>query len=368
MFSRHAPPLSAVALVLTLAACTGGGPATSPPPAAAGQPAAAAPAAPPSPPTVLTLGIVAAVGYPFYIGIERGYYREQGIDLQIELVRTGTDMVPMIAQGQLDISQQAVSPATFNALLRGVAMKAIVDASHSDPGQRSHAAMVRTELWESGAVRTMSDLVGRRVGSGTPPVGPSIAVDRALRRAGHRIQEFDLVQLSQPDMPAALNNGSIDGAVVFEPAISATLGLNAGVVVGWLADEYPGQAIAVQVIGTSLIDRPDLARRFTLGYVRGARDYTDTIKHKVGVEEMAALLTPYNGLDVGLNADLLRRHGLTSIDPDGRINKESMAYDLGWYIETGQVERTVDLDKFVDMQYADWAVAQLGPYAPPRRQ
>jgi NitT/TauT family transport system substrate-binding protein len=365
MFPRLAPATSAVALVLSLAACGGGGgPAANPPPAAAGTAPVATHA---GPPTTLTLGIVAAVGYPFYVAIERGYFREQGIDLQIEPVRTGTDMVPMIAQGQLDVSQQAVSPATFNALLRGVVMKAILDGSHSDPGQRSHATMVRTELWETGTVRGLPDLVGRRVGSGTPPVGPSIAVDRALRRSGHRIQDFDLVQLSQPDMPAALSNGSVDGAVVFEPAISSALGLNAGVVLNWLADDYPGQAIAVQVIGTSLLDRPDLTRRFTHGYVRGARDYNDTIKHKVGIEEMAALLTPYNALDVAVNADLLRRHGLTSIDPDGRINKESMAYDLGWYIETGQIERSLDIDKFVDMQYADWAVAQLGPYTP-RRQ
>jgi NitT/TauT family transport system substrate-binding protein len=348
-----------------LLACTGGGaPAASPSPAAGGP---AAPAAPAGPLTTLTLGIVAAVGYPFYIGIERGYYREQGIDLQIETVRTGTDMVPMIANGQLDISQQAVSPATFNAILRGVAMKAILDASHADPGQRSHATMVRKDLYDSGAVRTLPDLVGRRVGSGTPPVGPSIAVDRALRRSGHRIEQFDLAQLPQPDMPAALANGSIDGAVVFEPAISTALSLNAGVVIEWLADDYPGQAIAVQVIGPSLLDRPELARRFTLGYVRGARDYNDTIKHKVGIEEMAALLAPYNNLDPALNADLLRRHGLTSIDPDGRINKDSMAYDMGWYIEVGQLERAVDLDQFVDSQYADYAVAQLGPYTPPRR-
>jgi NitT/TauT family transport system substrate-binding protein len=310
------------------------------------------------------VGLVAAVGYPFYIGTERGYFREQGIDLQLETVRTGSDMVPMIANGQLDVSQQAVSPATFNALLRNVTMKAILDASHSDPGQHSHATMARKELYDSGAVRTVTDLVGRRVGSGTPPVGPSIAVDRALRRAGHSISEFDLVQLSQPDMPAALLNGSVDGAVVFEPAISTALGMNAGTVIEWLADDYPGQAIAVQVIGSSLLDRPDVARRFALGYIRGARDYADTIKQKVGIEEMAALLTPYNNLDVALNADLLRRHGLTSIDPDGRINKDSMAYDMGWYIETGQLERAVDLDQFIDSQYIDWAVAQLGPYTP----
>ena len=121
------------------------------------------------------------------------------------------------------------------------------------------------------------------------------------------------------------------------------------------------------MIGPSLFERPDLARRFAVALLRGARDWNDTIKHGVGVEELARLLTPYNRLDPALNADLLRRHGFTSIDPDGRINKESLAYDLGWYLEGGHLERPIDVDQFVDSQYADWAVAQLNPYRPPRR-
>jgi hypothetical protein len=40
---------------------------------------------------------------------------------------------------------------------------------------------------------------------------------------------------------------------------------------------------------------------------------------------------------------------------------------MSWYVQGGQLERPIDLDQFVDSQYADWAVAQLGPYLPPRR-
>jgi hypothetical protein len=87
----------------------------------------------------------------------------------------------------------------------------------------------------------------------------------------------------------------------------------------------------------------------------------------VGIEELAQLLTPYNGLEPTVNADLLQRHGFTSIDPNGQIDKESIVYDMGWYVEGGHLERPIDVDQFVDLQYADWAVAQLGPYTPPRR-
>jgi NitT/TauT family transport system substrate-binding protein len=360
---------------LLLAGC-GGGTGGGPPPAApqhavaAVQPAAAAepaPAAAPGPLTTLKAGQTTASAYPFYIGIERGYYREQGIELEYEQFRSGGETVPMIAQGQLDIIQHAVIPGTFNALLRGVPMKAILDASHAAPDQRSHANVVRKALWENGTVRTLADLVGRKVAMSSLVGALGIDVDRGLRQYGRRGDDLDLVVLQFPDMPAALANGSVDAAVMVEPAISTALNQNAGVVLRWLSEDYPGHQIAAQVIGPNLVERPELARRFAQAYLRGARDWNDAIEHGVGIDDLARLLAPYNNLDVAVNADLLRRHGFTSIDPDGRVSKESLAYDMAWYLEGGHIERAIDLDTFVDSQYADYAVQQLGPYTPPRR-
>src|SRR5918911_416005 len=109
----------------------------------------------------------------------------------------------LAASGQLDVSQQAVVPSTFNAVLRGVPMKAILDGSHATPDQRSHATLVRKELWDTGAVRTLPDLIGRKVASSSLPGGLAIDVDRGLRASGHRVEEIDLTMLPFPDMPAA---------------------------------------------------------------------------------------------------------------------------------------------------------------------
>jgi NitT/TauT family transport system substrate-binding protein len=361
----------ALAAASLLAACaTPPAPTAKPAPVAGASPAAPSSAArvtPPGPPSVVTVGTPAGVGYPFYIGMERGYFREQGIDLQHDNFRAGAEMVPLLANGQLDVSQQALVPSTFNAVLRDLPLKAILDGSHAGTDQRSHATLVRKGLWDSGAVRTLADLVGRKVGTTSNPSGLMIDVDRGLRASGHRIDELDLTILPFPDMPAALANGSVDAAIAVEPSITSAVNQNTAVVLRWLAEDYPGHQVAVQVIGPSLGGRPELAHRFTVAYLRGARDWNDAIEHGVGIDDLAQLLTPYNRLEPGVNADLLRRHGFTSIDPDGRVDKESVAYDLGWFVEGGHLERPIDVDQFVDGRYAEAAVAQLGPYPPPRR-
>jgi NitT/TauT family transport system substrate-binding protein len=360
------------ALTVSLACGSPAAPAAKPAPAgnapAPAQPAASAPAAAaPGPLTPISVGQVAGVLYPFYIGMERGYFKEQGIEINYETFRGGAEMVPLIAQGQLDVSQQAVVPATFNAVLRNVSMKAILDASRGAPGQHSHAVLVRKELVDSGAVRTLGDLAGRKVASSSLPGGLGIDVERGLKLQGRRLSDLDQIQLSFPDMPAALSNGSVDAAIAVEPSISTALKQESAVVLRWLSEDYPDHQIAVQVIGPSLVDRPELTRRLAVAYLRGARDWNDAAVHGVGVEELAQLLAPHNRLDPALNADLLRKRGLTSIDPDGRINKDALTYDMNWYLEGNHLERPIDLNAFVDMQYADYAVTQLGPYSPPRQ-
>jgi NitT/TauT family transport system substrate-binding protein len=51
------------------------------------------------------------------------------------------------------------------------------------------------------------------------------------------------------------------------------------------------------------------------------------------------------------------------LDPDGRVVLDSIADDLGWYVDHGYVRERLDLARVVDSSFAERAVAQLGPFA-----
>jgi NitT/TauT family transport system substrate-binding protein len=140
-----------------------------------------------------------------------------------------------------------------------------------------------------------------------------------------------------------------------------------GVVLHYLSEFYPEHQLAVLASGPTFAERPEVARRFAVAFLRAIRDWNDASQHGVGVEPMAHLLAANNGLSVELNADLLRRRALAQMHPDGRINKESIVYDSNWYVRNGLLDRVPDVDRFVDAQYAAHAAAQLGPYSPPRQ-
>ena len=54
----------------------------------------------------------------------------------------------------------------------------------------------------------------------------------------------------------------------------------------------------------------------------------------------------------------------TGMNPDGRVNKQSLAYDLAFYGEQGLIKGKIDLDQVLDSSFVETVVKELGPYRP----
>jgi hypothetical protein len=50
------------------------------------------------------------------------------------------------------------------------------------------------------------------------------------------------------------------------------------------------------------------------------------------------------------------------MNPDGHVNRESLAYDLAFYAEQGLIKGRVDLDDVIDGSFVEAGVQALGPY------
>ncbi|MCL2430600.1 MAG: ABC transporter substrate-binding protein, partial [Alphaproteobacteria bacterium] len=102
---------------------------------------------------------------PFYIAVQNGYFKDEGLDLQIVETRTGSDSVKMLAGGTVDlmIGQliDAVQIAKQGIPVRGVAMAT---------NRITNSILVRSDLADQ--IRSLKDLKGQPygvtgVGSGT---------------------------------------------------------------------------------------------------------------------------------------------------------------------------------------------------------
>ena len=68
--------------------------------------------------------------------VRRGYFREEGIDLDYVNFGSASEIVPAVATNQLEVGGISPNPATLNALSRGLGIKLVGDRGVFRPGFR----------------------------------------------------------------------------------------------------------------------------------------------------------------------------------------------------------------------------------------
>src|SRR5581483_2259059 len=71
---------------------------------------------------------------PTYLAVEHGYFRELGLDVEVMSGLATNDMVTLLSSDQLDVGLQAISPAFYNVVARGVGMRLVADHGTLIPG------------------------------------------------------------------------------------------------------------------------------------------------------------------------------------------------------------------------------------------
>jgi len=338
-------------LLCALLLASGGGQALHPAPAAGAGPAL----------TRLKVGLVVSVSDAgFFIASDKGYFREQGIELEITRFDSAARMVAPLGAGQLDIGGGAPSAGLFNAIARGIPLKIVADKANMNPGHGYEAIVVRKALWDTGALTSPAGLRGRAVALAARDIVPEVNLDTFLRTAGLTVNDVNVVTMAFPDMGTALANGSIDAGLVIEPFATEIVEKGAGVI--WRRNDrtVPGQQTAVVLYSPKFTeDRPELAKRFMLAYLRAVRYYNDAFVNKDPAKKREVVQILVRNTPVKDPA-LYDKMVMPGLNPNGRVNIHALAAQQDWFLRKGSQKTRVELSKVVDHQYVDWAVQQLG--------
>ena len=220
----------------------------------------------------VTVAYVAITNFaPLYLAIERGYMKEQHIEVTLQKVTTAADALPFLATGQYDVGGVGVAAATFNGFNKGLDFRIVASAAIQPLKNGPTVILVRKDLKDSGKIKAVADLRGMKVGiAGAAGSTGAYFVAKALRDSGMTFKDVTAVNLANPDLVLAMKQGSVDAALVGPPYSDQIIKDGTGALLA--QDIAPGAMTTVWMYSGQFIkDRPEVARRFMVALVTGAR-------------------------------------------------------------------------------------------------
>jgi NitT/TauT family transport system substrate-binding protein len=314
----------------------------------------------------VTVGVASTVSdAPIYIAEAKKYYQDEGLDVRIVTFRAATDMVPMLATGQADVIAASASAGFYNAMMSGVKIKIVADKASSAPGYGATKIMIRKDHVDSGRFKGAADLKGMKVAMNAPGVANTATLNALLKSVGLKYSDVQTVNLPLPDHVAALANKSVDASASVEPAPALTIANGTALLVKADDEIIPNHQIGVLLYSEDLAGKKsDIGRRFMRSYLRAIRFYNGALKDGrfagPNAEEVITILAAATPLK---DIKIYKAITPTGMNPDGRLNVESLRSDLDFYTEQGWTTGRINLNEFVDNSFAEQAVKELGPYS-----
>ncbi|GAC1319430.1 MAG: ABC transporter substrate-binding protein [Chloroflexota bacterium] len=291
----------------------------------------------------------------------KGWFAEQGIKLDVVAFDTAGNMTSPLGTNQIDAGGGSVGAGLFNAVARGVPISIVADKGTTSPGHGYLGLVVRKALMDSGQVKAVADLKGKRIALSANAIAPEVALSDLLRSGSLTMADVTIVPLAFPDMVVALTNGTIDAAEPIEPFLTDEVAKGAGALYQ-RADAYsPNSQNAVLLYSPAFTAKTDVATRFMTAYLKGARLYADAFDKKdpAARVDVVNILSAATSLKDPALYDQVAMPGLAT---DGKVNTESLQAQQQYYMQSGQQQTALDLGKLVNSTFAESAAAQLGPY------
>ena len=318
-------------------------------------------------PTVVKVGVLNSLAEVVtFIALDKGYFKEEGLDVRLEKFSNTADMVAPLSSGQIDIASGAPTLGLFNGALRGLPFKLVADKGRNSPGHGFNAIVVRKDLIDSGKVKTMADLKGMKVATASLHSPMEQQLEIALEKVGMKNKDVVIENLGFPDMVAALGNKAIDAALMIEPFVAVAARRGVGVRFVGVDDIAPDFQIAGIIYGPEFVkSKPEAAKRWMVGYIKGIRAYLDDVDGKGSKDAISAALRKHA---TGFS-DPAALVGVVypGFSPDGYLNLKTIRDSIDWYSERGLLKAKPKVSDLVDYQYLDYALERLGRRGPPQK-
>ena len=286
------------------------------------------------------------VGYlPLQVAFHKGYYKDEGIDLEIVLMPTNIINTAALT-GQIDINGAVTG--TVGSAVQGSPMKLLIVTV----GKPLLFLVSRKEIKEPGELR------GKKIAGSSPAGSATILAKQALKHYGLD-PEKDAAVLpmggSTTTRFAAMESAIVDATVLPVPEIifAKAKGYNELAFMGDIA-QFPQNGFGATE--KKIRENPDEIYRMVKASLRGLLFMSDP-KNR---DEVVRIVMKQHKVSDRKLAEQMLGYSLRVVTREAQVTNEEIQYLIDLLRTNAKVTRPVSVEQVVDFSFLDKARKELG--------
>jgi NitT/TauT family transport system substrate-binding protein len=230
-------------------------------------------------PATLKVGVIPIADVaPLYVGIDKGFFKQEKLTIEPQLAEGGAAIVPSVVSGG---NQIGFSNTTSLIIARSKKLPVRIISQGDIGGTNAKDAPDGLLVPKNSPIKSAKDLEGKTVAVNTlQNVGP-LTINRALEKRGADYTKVKYVEVPFPEMGTALEAGNVDAIWVVEPFV--TQGKAAGARVLFNPFEEAAKSLTVATYFTTeryIEENRDVVDRFVRA-INKSLEYADSHPEEV---------------------------------------------------------------------------------------
>ncbi|MCE8514540.1 ABC transporter substrate-binding protein [Ruegeria pomeroyi] len=289
-----------------------------------------------------------------FVAFERGYFTDEGLDVEFKFFEAAQPMAVAIASGDADYAVTAITGGLISLAEKGAA-KVIGGALSEEKGIDGQMILASNAAYDAG-LTSAAALDGRsfavtQPGSSFHYMGAKIAAAEGASVKFTPLQKVGAII-------GALKSGQVDAWTIVPHIGKALSGGGAVKHIGMVADYLPDyQVTTVFTSASNASGERAQTEAFLRAFSRGAADFNAALVDKTAGDEagveMVKLVHKYVYADQPFEkAEKSIRNGAMRLNKDAGLNMGSVEDQLGWFKSEGLVKDSITTEVLVDGSYA----------------
>jgi NitT/TauT family transport system substrate-binding protein len=209
----------------------------------------------------ITVGVIPIADVaPAYLGIDKGFFRQEGLDVKLQPIEGGAAVIPAVAKGDVQFAFGNAVSLAF-AQQRGIEFQYVTEGVQG--GASAEDSTNGLLVHKDSDIRTPQDLAGKTFAVNTLNSLGEVTIKTALEKEGVDISGLEFVEVPFPDMIPALERKQFDVAWATEPFISAALAAGHRKILDPMVATHPRLTLAAYFAATEFVEQePELVAKF----------------------------------------------------------------------------------------------------------